>query len=186
MVSLVSLIVPILISAAIVFVASSVIHMVLTYHRTDMRRFAQEDDLLDFLRRASTPPGDYGAPHAGSPAAMRDPAFVEKMARGPVVFMTVVRGGSFSMGSSLTAWFGYSVAISFFAAYVTGRALGPEADYLAVFRLAGTTAFAGYALALPQLSIWYHRSWSTTIKSMVDGLIYGMLTGGTFGWLWPR
>jgi len=25
-----------------------------------------------------------------------------------------------------------------------------------------------------------------TIKEVVDGLIYGLLTAGTFGWLWPR
>jgi len=50
----------------------------------------------------------------------------------------------------------------------------------------GTVAFAGYALALLQHSIWYHRKWATTFRSMLDGLIYALLTGGTFGWLWPR
>ena len=44
--------------------------------------------------------------------------------------------------------------------------------------------FMGYAMALPQFSIWYKRNWGTTIRSMVDGLIYSLLIGGTFGWLW--
>ncbi len=67
-----------------------------------------------------------------------------------------------------------------------GRALGPGANYLHVFRFAGATAFLGYAGALSQMSIWYRRAWSLTIKSSFDGLIYGLLTAGTFGWLWPR
>jgi hypothetical protein len=25
-----------------------------------------------------------------------------------------------------------------------------------------------------------------TVKNVVDGLVYGLLTGGVFGWLWPR
>ena len=55
-----------------------------------------------------------------------------------------------------------------------------------VFRLAGTVAFIGYALALWQMSIWYRRQWRTTIVSTIDGPIYAGLTAGTFGWLWPR
>jgi hypothetical protein len=89
------------------------------------------------------------------------------------------------MGANLVQWFLYSVVISVFAAYVTGRVLQPGADYLEVFRVAGTVTFMGYAMALPQFSIWYKRSWATTLRSMGDGLLYALLTGGTFGWLWP-
>jgi hypothetical protein len=76
--------------------------------------------------------------------------------------------------------------VGFFAAYVTGRALGPGAHYLEVFRYAGTVAFAGYSLALLQNSIWWNKSWSATLKSVFDGLIYALLTAGTMGWLWPK
>jgi hypothetical protein len=44
----------------------------------------------------------------------------------------------------------------------------------------------GYSFALWQLAIWYRRAWGTTIRSTVDGLLYALLTAGTFGWLWPR
>jgi len=186
MVPLGSLILPTIVSAVIVFVVSAIIHMMLTYHRSDVRALPGEADVLDTLRRLNIPPGDYAAPHAGSPEAMRKPEFVEKMKRGPIVFFTVVAGDAVSMRASLIQWFVYAVVVSFCAGYVASRAVGPGADYLAVFRFAGTTAFAAYALALPQASIWYHRRWSTTLKSMFDGLVYGMLTGGTFGWLWPR
>jgi hypothetical protein len=186
MVPVMSLGISILVSAVIVFVASSIIHMALPYHRTDFRRLPKENEVLENLRRFNVPPGDYAAPHAGSPAGMKQPEFVEKMKKGPIVFMTIAPGGPPSMTTSLVLWFLYSVVVSFFAAYIAGRAVGPGADYLTVFRFVGSTAFMGYSLALPQNSIWYKRNWGMTLKSMFDGLVYGLLTAGTFAWLWPR
>jgi hypothetical protein len=186
MVPLLSLWAPILVSAVIVFVASSIIHMVLPYHRNDLRRFAREDELLDALRRLDIAPGDYAAPHAGSPEGMRNPEFIAKMKKGPLVLMTVSPGSAPSMASNLTLWFLYTVLVSVFAAYVAGRALAPGAHYLGVFRFAGAVAFAGYSLGILQSSIWYRRNWGTTMKVVFDGLLYALLTAGTFGWLWPR
>jgi hypothetical protein len=116
---------------------------------------------------------------------MKSPEFTEKLKRGPVMLLTVLPNGPISMGKSLTQWFLYVVVVSILAAYVTGHALPPGTDYLTVFRFACTTAFIGYAVALWQMSIWYQRSWSTTLKATLDGVIYGLLTGGAFGWLWP-
>jgi hypothetical protein len=90
------------------------------------------------------------------------------------------------MGAQLAQWFAYCVVVGVFEAYIAGRALGPGTPYLKVFQFAGATAFIAYSMALPQYSIWYHRNWGTTLPSMFDGLVYGALTGGAFGWLWPR
>jgi hypothetical protein len=73
-----------------------------------------------------------------------------------------------------------------FAAYVASRALAPGSSFAQVFQLAGATAFAGYALALWQMTIWYRRALSTTLKATIDGLVYAVITAGTFGWLWPH
>jgi hydrogenase/urease accessory protein HupE len=100
--------------------------------------------------------------------------------------MTVVPGGPVSMGGQLLQWFLYCAFIGLFAGYIAGRALPAGADYLAVFRFTGATAFSGYSLAQIQQSIWYKRSWGTTFRNMLDGLLYGLLTGGVFGWLWPH
>ncbi len=181
-----SLWLPIALSAVIVFVVSSILHMVLPFHRNDLRKVAKEDEVMAALRPFQIPPGDYGLPCAASMESMRDPAFLEKMKAGPVVLMTVVPPGPPSMASRLLLWFVYSIVVGIFSAYIAGRALPPGAHYLQVFRFAGCTAFIGYSLALAQSSIWYSRSWVTTIKSMIDGLLYGLLTAGTFGWLWPR
>ncbi len=186
MVALTSLWLPILLSAALVFVASSIIHMVLPYHRSDYGKVPAEDEVMDALRKFNLPPGDYHFPRPEGPAGMKDPAFLEKMKKGPVGFMTVFPSGPVVMGKYLVQWFVYCAVVGIFAAYIAGRALPAGSPYLAVFRFAGATAFTGYALALWQNSIWYRRAWTTTLKSNFDGLIYALLTGGVFGWLWPR
>jgi hypothetical protein len=181
-----SLWLPIVLAAVFVFVASSIIHMFLPYHRSDLRQVPREDEVMAAVRGFEIPPGDYCMPRAGSMAAMKDPAFVEKMKAGPVAIMTVLPKGPSPMGGTFVLWFLYTVVVGAVVAYVTSHTLPHGMPYRGVFKIAGATAFAGYALALPPFSIWYKRSWSTTLKGMFDGLVYALLTAGTFGWLWPR
>lgn len=185
MVPLSSLWIPILLSAVIVFLASSIVHMVLPYHRTDFDKLPQQDAVMDALRPFNPPPGEYMVPKPESMADMKNPEFKQKMERGPVFVMTVFRPGNWSMGGRLVQWFVFSVVVSLFAAYIASRTLSPGTVYLQVMRIVGTVAFAGYALGQVPDSIWYNKKWSTTFKNVFDSLIYGLLTGGTFGWLWP-
>jgi hypothetical protein len=177
---------PILLSAVIVFIASSLIHMVLPWHKSDYPKMPNEDKVMAALRPLAIPPGDYFIPRPSSTQEMRAPEFLEKMKQGPVVVMTVLPNGPTSMGRNLGLWFVYCLVVGLLAAYVAGRALPAGTAYLQVFRFAGVTAFTGYAVALWQMSIWYQRGWTMTIKATVDGLVYALLTAGTFGWLWPK
>lgn len=186
MVPLSSLVVPILLSAVLVFVVSSIIHMVLGYHAGDIRAVPNETAVQEALRPFNLAPGDYALPKAESMAGLKDPAFLEKMNAGPVVLMTVSAPGMPGMGKNLAQWFAHSILVSLFAAYIASRALGPGASYLDVFRFAGTTAFAGYSLGLLQQSIWWKKNWGATLRSMFDGLIFALVTAGAMGWLWPR
>jgi hypothetical protein len=186
MVPVASLAIPILISAVFVFLASWLVHMLLPFHRGDFKKVQGEDDLMEAIRRINVPPGDYMIPHAGSPEGMRSKEFQEKFKKGPVLHMTVMKHGTMNMGPQLLQWFVYCVVVSVFAAYMAGSALGPGASYLHVFRFAGCAAFMGYAVALWQDSIWYRRNWGTTFRNTIDGLLYGCLTAGTLGWLWPK
>ncbi len=176
---------PILLSAVVVFIASSIIHMGPFWHRGECPSVPDQDRMMDALRPFAIKPGEYMLPRAADMKAMGSPEFIEKLKRGPVMIMTVLPNGPISMSKSLVQWFIYTVIVSLFAAYVAGRVLEPGAEYLTAFRVAGTTAFIAYAVGLWQQSIWYNRPWPTTLKMTLDGLIYGALTGGVFGWLWP-
>ena len=176
---------PILLSGILVFVVSSIIHMVLQYHAGDSGAVPDEAKVMDALRPFEIPPGDYVIPRPASTKEMGEAAFIDKMKAGPVALVTVLPNGPIAMGTSLARWFGYSLLVGAIAGYTAGITLGPGAEYGTVFRVVGMVAFAGYSLAILQSSIWWHRSWRFTFLTMFDGAVYALLTAGTFGWLWP-
>jgi hypothetical protein len=176
---------PILLSAVFVFVASSIMHMVLPYHRNDYRQIPDEDKVLAALRGAGLTRGLYVFPFC-THKDMKSPALVEKQKQGPVGFMTIMPSGPPAMPKFLIPWFGYCLVIDFFVAYLTFHAVAPGANYRVVFRIAGTAAFLAYGVGQLSNGIWKGQTWSVTFKEVVDGLVYALLTAGTFGWLWPR
>jgi hypothetical protein len=141
---------------------------------------------LKALRGLNLRPGNYGVPRPASMKEMQTPEFKAKAQAGPVAFITVKESWNFSMGGTLAQWFVYSLIVSLFAGYIAGVAFGPGTEYLDIMQVAGTVAFVGYAMAQMHESIWWGRNWGWTVRNMLDGLLYGLLTGGTFGWLWPR
>ena len=186
MVGLSGLWMPIVLSAVAVFIASSLIHMVLGWHKNEFQAPPSQDALGDALRPFNLVPGDYSMPRANSMKEMGEPAFVEKLNKGPVIMMTVMPNGPMNMGRSLGLWFVYSLFIGVFAAYLAGRTHSAGADYLSVFRIVGSVTFAAYTFGAWQNWIWYGRPLRAMITATLDGLIYALLTAGVFGWLWPR
>ena len=176
---------PIVVAAVFVFVASSISHMVLQLHNKDCAKLENEGPVLDAIRSAGVPPGEYFFPGCEGMKEMGTPEMMEKYKQGPVGFMTVFPPGPPAIGKSLAQWFVYSLIIGAFVAYVADFSLMPGTDYLAVFRLTGTVAFLAYGIASIPGSIWKGVAWSTTGKFIFDGLVYGLVTGGAFGWLWP-
>lgn len=185
MVPLTALCIPILLSAVIVFIASSIMHMLLPYHHGDYQQLPEEDKLLAALRGAGLKRGLYVFPYC-THKDMKSPAIAEKQKQGPVGMMTVFPSGRPAMPKLLGMWFAYCLIIGVFVAYLTGHTVAPGARYLAVFRVAGTAAFMAYGLGHLSSAIWKGQPWGVTIKEVIDGLVFGLLTAGTFGWLWPR
>lgn len=177
---------PIAVATVLVFVASNLVWMVLPHHKSDMRRLPDEPAALDALGKQGLKPGVYRFPWAGSMKEAKEPAFVEKLSRGPVGFLTIAPAGPFGMGRALGLWIAYLIVIGVCVAYLTGRVLPPGSPYLQVFRVAGTVAFLAYSGAHVPGAIWFGRPLGSALKDVADGLAYGLLTAGAFGWLWPR
>jgi len=185
MVSLAALWLPIVVAAVIVFVASSIMHMVLPYHRSDYSQLPDEDKVRTALRSLDLKRGLYIFPYC-THKDMKSPAVAEKYKEGPVGFLTIMPNGLPVMPKFLGQWFLYCLLVGFFVAYLTAHTVGMGANYRVVFRVAGTAAFLAYGLGHLSDGIWKGQKWSNTMKDVFDGLIYGLLTAGTFGWLWPR
>ncbi len=184
-IELTSLWLPILLATVFVFIASSIVHMATPMHKGDYEGLPNEDAVLEALRKHGVRPGMYRFPFACSMKEMGTPQMLEKLKRGPVGSMIVQPGGT-SIGKSLVQWFLFSLLISVFAAYVGTMACPVGEHYLRVFRVTGTVAVLGYAVTNIDHSIWKGESWGVTARFFIDGVIYGLVTAGTFGWLWPQ
>ena len=186
MVSLTALWLPIVLSAVVVFIASSVIHMVFKYNNSEYRRLPNEETLLDAMRAENVAPGFYALPHCGNAKEMGSPEMKEKYNKGPCGTLNVIPTGPPAMGKKLVGWFIYCLVVGFFAAYLASRTLAPGTHYLQVFRVVGCVSFMGYGFAYLSDAVWNMKPWSMSLKHLFDGLVYGLLTAGVFGWLWPN
>jgi len=186
MISPTALLLPALVSAVLVFLVSSIVHMLTPWHANDFSKLPNEEGVLAALRPFNLPPGTYVAPRSSGMKDMGTPEFQAKVKLGPSVMMSVMPTGQSGMGRQLVLWFIYAAVIALFAGFVAGKALGAGAHYPVVFKFVAAIAFGAYAMGLWQMSIWYRRPWVVTIKSTIDGVLYACLTAGAFGWLWPR
>ena len=186
MITIAALWMPIVVSGVAVFFVSSILHMVLKYHAADYKKIPNEAEALAGLAKAALPPGYYMFPACESMKEMGTPEGIEKFRRGPVGTLTLLPNAPMAMGKTLGLWFVYCLVVSFFLAYLAGRTLAPGIDYLVVFRFVGTAAFLAYGVGSIVNSIWMGMPWSNTVRAVCDGLIYALVTGGCFGWLWPR
>ncbi len=182
---LVELWLPILVSAVFVFVASSVIHMALPLHKSDYGKLNGEEGILAAMRAANVKPGEYMFPMCSSMKDMATPEDLAKLNQGPVGVMTVKANGPFTMGKCLGQWFVYCLVIGVLVAYVCRLGTAPGAGFSQVFRVTSAAAFLAHAFSSVHNSIWKGVAWSTTAKFLFDGLIYALVTGAAFAWLWP-
>ena len=186
MVPITALWLPILLSAVIVFVASSIVHMLIPIHKGDYRQLPDEDKVTDALRSAGVTPGRLYVFPFCTHKEMKSPAVIEKFKRGPVGHVIIRKSGAPGLGKYLAQWFLLCIVVSIFTACLTGGVRQPGAHYREVFHVAGLVAFMAYGVGQLQDSIWKGQTWGVTLKHVLDGLIYGLLTAGTFGWLWPK
>lgn len=178
---------PIIVSTVVVFILSSIINMFLPWHKGDFAPLPNGESIAATLNAANVAAGDYMYPRPAGMEEMRSPEHKERFLRGPVVLMTVARPKTLSMGKQLTSWFIFVLLISALAACMAVMTVPTAGEYHLdhqIFHVVGLFTWVAYALAVWPLSIWYSRSWRSTLTMTLDGLIYAVATGLVFVWLW--
>lgn len=177
---------PILLAAVGVFAASSIIHMVIRWHRSDYLQLSNEDEVRRALRAGTARPGQYLVPYMTDPKQMGSPEMKQKFEEGPIGFFTLRPTGAPGMGVPLAMWFVFNLVVAIIAAYVASRVMPPGATWGGVARITSAIAFMAYAGGAVQLGIWMGKPWGSVLKEVADAAIYAAVTGAIFGWLWPR
>lgn len=186
MVSLTHLWLPILLSAVFVFIASSIINMALKFwHMPDYRGLSNEDEVAAAMRKGGITPGAYMIPYCQGPEAMKEPAMQEKLKQGPVANINVRASGPMNLGAFLGQWFGLCLFVSIACAALAAPVLPAQPQPHAVFHTVGVAALLGYSFGEITNAIWRGQPWGVTIKYFIDGIVYALITAGTFCWLWP-
>ena len=181
-----SLWLPVLVSAAVVWIASAIAWMAMPHHKSDFKKLPDEAGMTELLRKMALAPGQYLLPFMGDHKQMKDPAFCKRLEEGPLASIRIQKNGMPKMGPQLVTYFAYCVLVSFLVGYIARHTLDFGAERLIVFRLTGTVAIAAYTMALIPESIWMWRPWNVTWKSVFDSIVYGILTGAIFACLWPK
>ncbi|HKS80880.1 MAG TPA: hypothetical protein VJR23_05200 [Candidatus Acidoferrales bacterium] len=185
MVPYASLCIPILVSAIAVFIVSSILHMVLPYHRSDYKPLPDEDKLLEPLRNAKLPRGLYNFPFC-TPKDMKSPEKIEKFKKGPVGFLVLYPNEAPAMSKFLTLWFLFCLVVSACVGLIAARIIPPGHHRHHIVHIVGFTSFLVYGVSRLSDGVWKGQPWSNVIKEVIDGAIYGAVTGLTFAFLWPR
>lgn len=176
---------PIVVATVLCFIAGSILHMAIPLHRKDWRPLPDEDNVLAALKKAGVTPGNYMFPAMGDMSKLKDPVFLQRLRDNPGGVMTVRPSGGIEMGPYLTKQFIFHLVISAFVAYLASRTLPAGSEYLKIFRITGTVAILSYTAAVFPEAIWYHHPRNYTLAKVVDGIVWGLLTAGAFGWLAP-
>lgn len=180
-----SLWLPVVVSAVAVFIVSSIVHMVLKYHKADYKRLSDEDSVRQAVGKLSLGPGLYMMPYCAEASQMKDPAMERKYEAGPVAFLTVLRNGIPNLGKHLLQWFLFCLLVSFVTSYLARNTLAPGAYCMTILRITGTVAFIGYGFGYIQDSIWKGIPWSNSLRGLLDAVLYALTTAVVFCWLWP-
>lgn len=186
MIPLASLWLPIVLAAVLVFVASSLVHMVLRWHAADYRPLTNEDEVRAALRKGTRGPGLYVVPHCADMKQMQSPEMQAKFSEGPIGYLFIAPTGLPKMGTHLGRWIALTLVVAALAGYVASIGLPAGAAGMVVFRSVFVTALLAYGVGPVTDGIWYARPWGGVAKDLLDALIYGVATALPFAWLWPH
>ena len=186
MISLAQLWMPIVLSAVLVFVVSSLIHMVFKWHNSDYRKLTNEDEVRAAIRASNPAPGQYMIPYCGDPKEMGKPEMLQKFKEGPTGFLNLMRPGAPSMGKPLAFWFLLNLIIAFAVGYLACHTVPFGVSFLAVCRFVGIVTFLAYACGSVANAIWMGKTRNSAAKEVLDAFLYGLVSAVAFGWLWPR
>jgi len=176
---------PIVLATVLCFLGGALLHMALPLHRKDFVKLPDEEGFLQALRASGAGPGNYMFPAPEGSQSMKDPAYLAKQDQGPIGIMTIGPSGRIVMGPFLAKQFVFHLVVSIVIAYVASRTLDAGMEYLHIFRVTGTVAMLAYTAAIFPAAIWYREPGNSVFGKVVDGVVWGLLTAGSFAGFWP-
>jgi hypothetical protein len=176
---------PILLSTVVVWIISAVVWMALPHHKRDFIALPDEDGFMDAVRKSGIKPGNYIFPDFRDPKVMKSEKTQKALNEGPVGHLSVWQT-PLTMGGKMAATFIVYLVVSTLIAYLTRVALPGAAPFAKVFQVAATAGILAYCFSFIPNAVWFGSYKRTIVANVVDGIVYGLITGALFAWLWPH
>ena len=184
---------PIVVSAAAVWIASALAWMLIGHHKGDWKEVPNEAEFIATIKRMGIAPGSYGFPEFRRLEGMskdEKQAKWDEMQKSPIGLLRV--WGTISMGRSMLLTFVVFLVVSVLIGYLGWSALphgtasdGARPEFAKTMQVLGTAGILAYCFAGLPNDIWFQRSLREIVTSLIDGVVFGLITGAVFAWLWP-
>lgn len=177
---LMSLLLPVVLSAVALFFASFLSWMILQIHKQDWVKIEKEDEVIAALTAAEVPAGNYMIPGCVDMKDMQREEYTKKWEEGPRG--TLALFGKVSMGRNLGLTFVYFLVVSFCLAYLAQLHIPAGAKFMTVFRFVATAGLMTFLAAIVQHAIWFH---CRIVGHVIESVLYAVITAAIFGAMWP-
>jgi hypothetical protein len=174
---------PIVLSAVAVFFASFLFWAVLPFHKKDYKVLPDEAAFTAYVRSSAIAPGSYAFPNCAT-ANKKDPEFIKKWKEGPAGMLNVWPT-TMSMGRNMVLTFLVYLVVGIVIAYLASLTVPPAAGFNSVLRIAGTAGVLAYTFSFIPSAIWFCQPRAMLVRNIIEGVIYGLITGLIFAALWP-
>jgi len=175
---------PIVVSAAAVWVASAVVWMALPHHKKDWKAMPDEAAFYRAFDTLKIPPGNYGFPECKNKAQRSDPEVKRRWEAGEMGLLSV--WGKVNMGRNMVVTFIVYLAISLFVGYIGKHGVKPNASFSEAFQVLGTAGVLAYAFGHIPQGVWFAQYPRAILMCVLDGIAYGLITGAIFAAMWPK
>ena len=179
----------ILVTSVALFFCSFMVWAVLPHHKDDWAKLPDEDGVRQFLKGQSLPTGVYMFPKMDHKQC-NTPEGKAKMKDGPMGELRIWKDRG--MGGPMAGTFAVFLIASFLIAYVSWHVLrghaghAPAGEFVDRFQVIGTIGILTYCFSFLPNMIWFQAGKRAIVNGIIDGLLYGIVTGASFSWLWPK
>lgn len=175
---------PILLSAAAVWIVSTIFGMPFLHHKNDWIGLPDEYAFMESIRKSGIQPGNYLFPDFRTREAMESEKVGTALKEGPAGHLSLWRP-PLTMGGKLAATFIVYLVVSTLIAYLAAVALPRAAGFARVFQFVGAAGILAYSFSFIPSAIWFGAYKRTIVASIIDGIVFGAITGAIFAWRWP-
>jgi hypothetical protein len=178
-VSVIDLWLPILVTAIVTHVYSTLAWTALPHHKPEWIKIPDEDAAYPALEKI--PPGQYVFPHASCQKDFQSEAFQgkQKSRNG----MLVIWNGPVHMGKAILQTLLTYIVVAFVIGYLASIGLTRGAEFMKVLQFVTTAGLLAHIAAKFPFVCWFRRR---IVMEVLDGVIFALLTGVIFAALWPQ